>query len=222
MTTAQFFVYRRPIAWTALVATLVWGAWAYVSMPQRHDPDITVGTAVVITPYPGARAEKVEQELTRKIEKKVNENPSVERVRSISRQGLSVVFVELRDEIDRPEVVWEDLQTKLQSMTDLPRVDGQPLQPRLDKDFGDTTAVMLTISSPPVSDFEVERRAESIQAALSVARAGDRPSSRTIERRPCSSIPRRSHARMCCGSGTISANVCWLKGWPKTSLPSSR
>ncbi len=179
MTTAQFFVYHRPIAWTALVATLVWGAFAYVSMPQRHDPDITVGMAVVVTPYPGARAEKVEQELTRRIEKKVNESPSVERVRSISREGLSVVFVELRDEIRQAEPVWEDLQTKLQSMTDLPRVDGQLLQPRLDKEFGDTTAVMLTISSPPVSDFEIQRRAESIQEALAEARARRPPALQT-------------------------------------------
>ena len=187
-------------------------------MPQRHDPDITVGTAVVITPYPGARAEKVEQELTRRIEKKVNENPAVERVRSVSRQGLSVVFVELRDEIKPADAIWEDLQTKLQGMTDLPRVDGQPLQPRLDKEFGDTTAVMLTISSPPVSDFEVERRAESIRAALADARARRPPEyRRTIERRPCSSIPRRWHALMCCGSGTTSANDCWLRGWPRTS-----
>ena len=174
MTTAQFFVYRRPIAWTALVATLAWGVFAYLSMPQRHDPDITVGVAVVITPYPGARAEEVEQELTRKIEKKVNENPLVERVRSISRQGLSVVFVELRDDIGPADSVWEDIQTRLQGMADLPRVNGQPVQPRLNKDFGDTASVMLTISSPPVSDFEIQQRAKSIQTALAEAR-GRRP-----------------------------------------------
>ncbi len=172
MTTSQFFVYRRPIAWTALVATLAWGVLAYLSMPQRHDPDITVGVAVVITPYPGAGAEEVEQELTRKIEKKVNENQFVERVRSISRQGLSVVFVELRDDIGRADLVWEDIQSKLQNMADLPRINGQPVQPRLNKDFGDTASVLLSISSPPVSDFEIGQRAKSIQAALAEARAG--------------------------------------------------
>ena len=171
MTTSQFFVYRRSIAWTALVATLLWGVYAYLSMPQRHDPDTTVGTAVVVTAYPGARAEKVEQELTRKIEKRMSENPAVERVHSISRQGLSVVFVELRDEIRQADATWEDLQTKLQSMTDLPRIDDRPLVPRLNKDFGDTVAVMLTISSPPVSDFEITRRVESIQSALAETRA---------------------------------------------------
>jgi len=175
MTTAQFFVYRRPIAWTALVATLIWGVYAYLAMPQRHDPHITVGTAVIATAYPGARAEKVEQELTRRIEKKISESPAVERVRSVSRQGLSLVFVELRDEIRIADPVWEDLQTKLQNMTDLPRVDGQPLQPRMNKEFGDTVAVMLTISSPPVSSFEIQRRAESIEAALAEARARRAP-----------------------------------------------
>ena len=56
-----------------------------------------------------------------------------------------------------------------------------PLQPRLDKEFGDTVAVMLTISSPPVSDFEIERRAESIREALAEARARRPPE---LSRRP--------------------------------------
>ena len=123
------------------------------------------------SPLIPARAEKVEQELTRKIEKRISENPAVERVHSISRQGLSVVFVELRDEIRQADATWEDLQTKLQSMTDLPRIDDRPLVPQLNKDFGDTVAVMLTISSPPVSDFEITRRAASIQSALAEAGA---------------------------------------------------
>ena len=136
MTIAQFFVYRRPIAWTALVATLLWGVYAYLSMPQRHDPDITVGTAVVVTPYPGARAEKVEQELTRKIEKKVSENPAVERVHSISRQGsVGRVRGTPRRDSSRPTRSGRILQTKLQSMTDLPRVDDLPLVAATEQGF---------------------------------------------------------------------------------------
>jgi len=115
------------------------GAYAYLAMPQRHDPDITVGTAVVVTAYPGACAEKVEQELTRKIEKRVNENPAVERVRSISRQGLSVVFVELRDEIRQADQIWRICRRTAEHDRPAAR-DGQPVQPRLDKEFGDTTA----------------------------------------------------------------------------------
>jgi hypothetical protein len=115
-------------------------------------------------------AVEVEQELTRKVEKKLAENPAVEHVRSISRQGLSVVFVDLYVRIMDAEPVWQDLDNKLAAMTDLPTSGDKTMKPSLDKDFGDTVAVMLTISSPPVSDFEVERRAEVIARRLAVAR----------------------------------------------------
>jgi len=170
LTISQFFVYKRPIAWTLLVATVAWGGYAYLVMPQRQDPQIQVRTGLVLTSYPGASAVEVEQELSRKVEKKLAENPAVEHVRSISRQGLSVVFVDLYDTIKDAEPVWQDLDNKLAAMTDLPTSGDQPLRPLLDKDFGDTVAVMLTVSSPPVSDFEVERRAEVIARRLAVAR----------------------------------------------------
>ena len=79
MNISQLFVTRRPIAWTAMISVLVWGVYAYLMMPQRQDPIIPVVTGVIITPYPGAEAEKVEQEVTRKIERKVAENPAVAR-----------------------------------------------------------------------------------------------------------------------------------------------
>ena len=148
MTTSQYFVYKRPIAWTLLVFTMVWGAFAYRSMPQRQDPQIQVRSGAIQTLYPGANAVEVEQEVTRKIEKKMTENPAVEHVRSLSRQGLSVVFVDLYDTTKNAEPVWQDLDNKLGSMTDLPTVGDQPIKPKLDKDFGDTVAVMLTLEQP--------------------------------------------------------------------------
>lgn len=166
MTVSQYFVYKRPIAWTLLVFTMAWGAYAYMAMPQRQDPQIQIRSAVVLTPYPGATAPEVEQEVSRKVEKKLAENPAVEHVRSLSRQGLSVVFVDLYDTTRLAEPVWQDIENKLTSLNDLPSVGGQPVKPELNKDFGDTVAVMLTISSPPVSDFEVAQRARSIATQI--------------------------------------------------------
>ena len=59
MNISQLFVTRRPIAWTAMISVLVWGVYAYLMMPQRQDPIIPVVTGVILTPYPGAEAEKV-------------------------------------------------------------------------------------------------------------------------------------------------------------------
>mgnify|MGYP000854515685 FL=1 len=170
MTTSQFFVYKRPVAWTALVATLAWGYVAYRAMPQRHDPTIPIHMASIVTVYPGAEAEKVEQEVTRKIENRLGQCGQVERVYSLSRQGLSVVFVELFDSVRDTEQVWQDLQGRLDGMPDLPTIYGKPLRPSLNKDFGETVALMLTISSPKVSDFEIQRRAEDIRSTVEAFR----------------------------------------------------
>jgi multidrug efflux pump subunit AcrB len=166
MTVAQFFVYKRPIAWTALVATFVWGYFSYRAMPQRQDPVITVGVALVVTPYPGASAEKVEREVTVRVEKAVSENPYVEIVRSISQRELSLVFIELSEQERNEQVVWPDVEGKLRDIPDLPKVGDYQVRPAIHKDFGDTCAVMLTISSPPVSELEIDIRAESIRSAL--------------------------------------------------------
>jgi multidrug efflux pump subunit AcrB len=172
MTTSQFFVYKQPVAWTLLAATLVWGYFAYLAMPQRHDPIIPIRIATVVTIYPGADAAKVEQEVTRKIEKQVSLCENVEKVRSLSRQNLSVVFVDLFDRVKNPEQVWQDLQGRLNSMTDLPSVAGHAILPQLNKDFGETAALMLTISSPKVSDFEIHQRAQSIREVVAAFRRG--------------------------------------------------
>jgi multidrug efflux pump subunit AcrB len=171
MNISQLFVTRRPIAWTAMISVTIWGAYAYLMMPQRQDPIIPVVTGVIVTPYPGAEAEKVEQEVTRKIERKVAENPAVDHVKSISRPGISIVYVELFETERHAELVWQDVRGKLGEIKDLPAAAGRPTQSILNKDFGDSVAVMLSLSSPPVSDLEIALRAKSIREAIEDHRA---------------------------------------------------
>lgn len=175
MTISQFFVYKRPVAWAALVATIFWGCFAYLMTPHRHDPIIPIRLATIVTIYPGARSEKVEQEVTRKIEQAVSQCSKVEKVYSLSRQSLSVVFVELFESVKDAEKVWQDLQSRLDLITDLPAVMGKAVHPALNKDFGETASLMLTISSPKVSDFEIAARAKNIRNVVGDFRDGRPP-----------------------------------------------
>ncbi len=78
--TARFFTENRQIAWVALATVIAWGAFAYLRMPKAKDPTIEVRIAVAACQWPGAEAEKVEQLVTRKIEQKLAENASVEKI----------------------------------------------------------------------------------------------------------------------------------------------
>ncbi len=83
---------------------------------------------------------------------------------------MSIVYVELFETERHAELVWQDIRGKLGEIKDLPAAAGKPTQSILNKDFGDSVAVMLTLSSPPVSDLELQLRARSIREAIEAHR----------------------------------------------------
>ena len=167
--TARFFVETRHISWVLLIATVAWGVYGYTHMPQRKDPDIPVRIGVVLTVWPGASAERVEQLVTKKVEEKIAENSKVTEIKSISRTNLSVVYLELDERLKETSEALDDIKLKLDQIQDLPDGAG-PIQ--FIKDFGDTAALMLTVASPKVDEVEASLRARAIQPAIEKARAG--------------------------------------------------
>jgi hypothetical protein len=167
---SRFFVQQRHITWVMLIGVCIWGIYSYKSMPQRKDPDTPVKTAVAITPWPGVNAEKIEQLVTRKIEEKIAQNAHVEKIRSISRTNVSVVYVDLDENFPGTQIgkEFDDIALKLDSIKDLPDGAG-PIQ--FIKDFGDTSALMLTVASPKVSEAEIDVRAKEIGEAIARNRA---------------------------------------------------
>jgi multidrug efflux pump subunit AcrB len=132
-------------------------------MPQRKDPDIPVVTALVITPWPGMDAERIEDRVTRRIEAVVAENKNVETVRSVSRTNVSYVYVELKEGMTETSEIFDDIALRLDQIRELPEGAG-PIQ--FIKDFGSTAALMLTVASPRLEEVQVSLRADQVRAAI--------------------------------------------------------
>lgn len=174
--TARFCVENRQITWVMLIAAVLWGIYGYINMPKRKDPEFPTLITAVVTPWPGVPAQKVEEQLTRKIEQKVSENLRVKRTESISQGNLSIVYITLEDDEKAPARQWDDIDLKLKSMTDLP--DGAGPITYL-KDFGDTAALMLTVASPKASTSEIAWRASEVGKAIDAVRASKPKAVRT-------------------------------------------
>jgi multidrug efflux pump subunit AcrB len=166
--TARFFVEQRHVAWVLLIATCLWGVYGYFSMPQRKDPEIQVRVAVALIPWPGASAEKMEQLITKKAEEAVAGNTKVTKIESISRTGLSVIYIELDENTKDMGKEFDDIKFRLDAIQGLPQGSG-PIN--FIKDFGDTAALMLTVASPKTSETEIAPRANQIQKAIEEDRA---------------------------------------------------
>ena len=170
---ARFFVENRAIAWMLLIR--LWrGASRRRRMPKQ-DPELPVREAVAIRPWPGVRAEKIEQMVTRKIEDVMAENSSVNSagasstygIKSTTLDGVAIVNVQLAENVTDTGKQFSDINLRLNSINDLPSGAG-PIQ--FISDYGDTAALMLTVASPKLGEVELALRARAIRAAIEKAR----------------------------------------------------
>ncbi|MCI0388628.1 MAG: efflux RND transporter permease subunit [Acidobacteria bacterium] len=166
--TAKFFTETRQLSWVLMIVTLLWGAYAYNAMPKRKDPEVKVRKALAVCAWPGASAEEIEQQVTRKIEEKMSQNSRVETIESISRSNVSVVYLAVDEKVDDIGKELDDVRLKLDSIRDLPEGAG-PIE--FVKDFGDTSALMLTIASPKVNDVAIQAQAQAVGQAIARARS---------------------------------------------------
>jgi AcrB/AcrD/AcrF family len=165
---ARYCIENPHIAWVLLLGTNVWGIYGYTHMPQRKDPDVPVKQALVITPWPGASAEKVEELVTRTVETTIASNSNVAYIDSASRSNVSIITLGLRGSLKETGQVLDDIGGRLAAMHDLPDGAG-PID--YVRDFGDTATLMLTVASPKADTAEIAVRAEAIRNRIEQVRA---------------------------------------------------
>jgi multidrug efflux pump subunit AcrB len=180
--TARFFTEHRQVSLILLLAVCVWGWYGYMHMPKRKDPSIPVRVAVASIAWPGATAQEVEQLVSRPVEQIMAQNAFIKPpsasdfgIRSISFPGLSLVYVQLDDSVTDTKKQFSDINLKLIALNSrLPQGAG-PIQ--FNSDFGDTAALMLTVSSPRASEVDIALRARAIRGVIESTRAAEPPRS---------------------------------------------
>ncbi len=139
------------------------GVGSYMRLGQAEDPDFTFKLMVVRSIWPGASAEEVERQLTDKIEKKLQETPRLDFLRSYSKPGESVVFVFVKDN-SRPDEIkdtWYQVRKKVGDIrATLPAgVNG----PFFNDEFGDTFGNIYALTGDGFSYAQLKDRADLIR-----------------------------------------------------------
>lgn len=166
---ARYFVEHRSVAWLFLVVVLLWGWASFRQLPQQEDPKIPERRALVVTVFPGATADKVENLVTKPLERKLAELSTIDEISSESRNGVSVIKISLqartRALVDQD---WDKLRAKI---AEVPLPDGT-MAPWLNSDFGDTVTLLYAIASEPITAAEVAARAHLVEETMAELRAG--------------------------------------------------
>ncbi len=145
---------RRLVLTVAALLSLV-GVLAFLTMPRQEDPSMPPTWGMVIAPYPGADAEKVERLVVTRVEEQLAEVQQLKHVAVTIRQGVAVFSIQLRDDVEDQDAAWDEVETHLRSaQRELPKEVG-PLE--LNRDLTDNQSIVLALTGSP-GPPEAERR----------------------------------------------------------------
>ena len=133
-------------------------------MPRNEFPQFTVRQGVIIGVYPGATSEEVESQLTTAVENYVFGFTEVKKAKtySQSKEGMMYVFVELNDNVKNADQFWSKLKHGLTELK--ATLPSGVLALIANSDFGDTSALLITLSSDTKSYKELEYELKKLEA----------------------------------------------------------
>ena len=165
------------VVYLMLVVALA-GIFEYRRLGRDEDPPFTIKTMVVKTLWPGATTLETMQQVTDRIEKKLEELPNIDYQKSYTKPGESVVFVYLKDSTRASDVpdLWYQVRKKV---GDIKQTLPQGVQgPFFNDEFGDTLCPDLRADFGWLLPPRAARlcRARASRAAQRSRRCEDRPS----------------------------------------------
>lgn len=180
---------EKPInTWLIVVICLLGGLWGFNTVGKLEDPSFTIPYAIVNTPYPGATAEEVEEEVTERLERAIQEMPQIDVLDSKSLPGRSEIQVEIADTYGSDELpqIWDELRRKVNdAQADLPQgVAGS----QVNDDFGEVYGLFYAVTAEGFTTREIrdistflQRELLAVPGVARVTSAGEREESIYID-----------------------------------------
>ncbi len=163
---SSWSVAHQPLVRYLMIVLLLGGVFAFDRLGQDEDPPFTFRTMVVRAYWPGATATQMAEQVTDKLEKKLQETPGLDKLRSYSKPGETLIFVQLSEAMRGHDVVdaWYQVRKKIGDIRGtLPsNVQG----PFFNDEFGDVYGVMFAFSSDGFTYRELKDHVEAVRQQL--------------------------------------------------------
>ena len=145
------------IARFLLALIIITGGLGLLRMGQREDPEFTFRVMVVQAVWPGASIQEMEDQVVNKIERKLQETPHLDFVRSYTRAGSAIITVQIEGDTDADEVADAFYQVRKKVGDIANELPEGVLGPYFNDEFGDTFITLHSISGDGFSYPELKR-----------------------------------------------------------------
>ncbi|MFA6583294.1 MAG: efflux RND transporter permease subunit [Elusimicrobiaceae bacterium] len=154
--------HRQVTITISLVLCLV-GIYSMATMPRQEFPEFKVRQGLVVGVFPGASSQQVDEQLAKPLQNYLFRFKEVKREKtySVSKEGQAVVYLEVNDNVKEPEIFWSKLRLGLQEFK--ARLPQQVVVLVGNNEFGDASAILLTVTSKKRTYRELEDYLEKLE-----------------------------------------------------------
>ncbi len=145
------------------VALMLVGIIALIKMPRNEFPNFTIRQGVIVGVYPGATSPEIEKQLTRVVENYIFGYKEIKKAKTYSHSsdGMMYIFVELNDNVKNADEFWSKLRHGLNELK--MTLPSGVIALVANTDFGDTSALLITLSSNTLSYKELEVQLKKLE-----------------------------------------------------------
>lgn len=143
---------------------MITGVVALIKMPRNEFPVFTIRQGVIIGVFPGATSSEVEAQLTRVVENYIFSYKEINKAKtySYSREGMMYIFVQLNDNVKNSDQFWSKIKHGLSELK--MTLPAGVIALIANSDFGDTSALLITLSSDNRSYKELEEQLKKLES----------------------------------------------------------
>ncbi len=149
-----------------MIALVAAGVYAFFNLGRGEDPPFTIKQMVVSAAWSGATSREMEQQVTEKIETKLQELPYINFVNSYTKPGETVIYVSLRDDTPPAKVpdLWYQVRKKVGDIRgSLPQGVAGPF---FNDEYGDTYSLIWAFEADGFSPAEVKEIVKAVRQRL--------------------------------------------------------
>ena len=163
---SEWAIKHQSFVWYLMFVALLMGVFSYMKLGREEDPSFTIKTMIIQTRWPGATVDETLEQVTDRIEKKLEELDSLDYVKSYTRPGESTVFVYLRDTTSAKAIpeIWYQVRKKVD---DIRGQFPQGLQgPSFNDEFGDVYGSIYAFTADGFSMRQLRDYVEKVRADI--------------------------------------------------------
>lgn len=159
-------VRERAVTLFFIIAISAAGIVAFLNLGRAEDPSFTIKQMTVVTAWPGATAQEMQDQVAEPLEKRLQELRWYDRAETFTRPGLAFTTLLLRDKTPPSEVQEQFYQARKKLQDEAPRLPRGVAGPFVNDEYGDVTFALYALKAKGEPQRELARQAETLRQRL--------------------------------------------------------